>query len=222
MKALQLGSILIVISILLGACSTNSPVPLPTETVASSLFESPIGSNLTVAPPPEAPSGRILTAMETLPLAQNQARSWNPEAVLIGVQPSRAMQYNLGLVPGSLGWFYQFQVPSTKRELFVQIVNGELYGATVARPLGEFDFTFQEIDTAQIALDSTDVLDFYLRSQEGIKYVQKHDDVEWDFRLVYPSTVPNPVWSLYDVEQTGTILLNIDAVTGEITENPLP
>ena len=80
----------------------------------------------------------------------------------------------------------------------------------------------EEIDLAKIAWNSADVLDAFLSSDAGQEYVKKHQDVEWDFRLVHPSTVPNPVWSLYDVEQTGTTLLNIDAVTGEVTRNPLP
>ena len=225
-EGLRLTLMIVAIIALLVSCVIKPPPPTPVRTVTPLQFISPLNEEDAVISPISSHgknNGRSLTAMEAFPLAQSHARSWNPEAVFIGILPSRSMQQNLGLPPGELGWFFQFQSPDTGDELFVQIIDNELYGSTVAHPItGELPFTFQTIDMGQIAWDSSDVLNFYLRSEEGKKYTQKYDDAEWDFRLVYLSTYGNPVWSLFDIKRSHTSLLNIDAITGQLTNDPFP
>jgi len=130
---------------------------------------------------------------------------------------------NLGQPPGRLGWFYQFKDTASGDELFVQVLDQELHGSTVAHPLvEELPYTFQPIDLGKVRFDSSAILAQYLDTEDGKAHLSQRQDVEWDFRLVQVNASPNPVWSLFDVQNLGRSLLSIDAATGKSVDDPLP
>ncbi len=194
-------------------------------------------SGCTEIPPPTAPSptapltvtgtpddGRRQTAFEAYPPAEARARLWRTEAVLHQIAVTRIMETNLGLPPGSPGWFFMFRVPGETLEFYVKVSEGTVIGTTEAQPImaEKLPYKYLPIDLQRLTLDSKDVVRLYME-HGGAEYVAAHPRLELDYRLVHLEGQPNPVWSLFDVTdftQDIAPLFNVDAVTGEIVDDP--
>ena len=162
------------------------------------------------------------SAFEVYPRAKEEAKRWNDQAILYQIPPTRLMEGNFGLSGGGPpGWFFMFKDPDSPVELFVEIVDGKLYGKTEAQPIiiGEPKYKLNPIEMDSNLLDSDDALNIYL-DDGGDEFFLNNPDVELDYRLVFLEGIEHPIWSIFDVSDFTTPLYNVDAITGEKTTNP--
>lgn len=166
--------------------------------------------------------GRGATALEAYPPALEQAKKWNPEAVLYQVVVTRLMEQNLGLPSDLPGWFYMFRVPGSPVEYYVKVVNGTVNGVTEAQPviIGEAPYEYLPVDIEALAISSDEAVRLFLENG-GKAYLDAHPSMLLDYRLLHIEGQPNPVWSLFDAaDLTAPPLFNVDAATGEIVGDP--
>jgi len=162
------------------------------------------------------------TAFEAYPRAKEEAFRWNEEAILYQIPPTRLMESNLGLGgKGPAGWFFMFKTPDSPVEFYIEIVDGALYGKTEAQPIlfEEPSYRLKPIDLDDNILDSDMALEAYFRNG-GEKYFSKHPDVNIDYRLIHLEGADHPVWSIFDSADLVNALIHIDAVTGQVTQDP--
>jgi hypothetical protein len=162
-------------------------------------------------------------AFQALPIALAKAQEWRKDAVLYQIPRLRQMEKNLSLPQGPLGWFFLFKDPGNPDlEYYVEVIDGSVSGATEVQQIifGEPPYKFSPIDNSKPVLDSPDVLKIFFEDQ-GKKYIEGKGRVELELRLVFLEGMDNPVWSIFNPEQIeDPPLMNIDAVTGETTEDP--
>jgi hypothetical protein len=160
------------------------------------------------------------SAFTAYPRALEEGQRWNPEAKLYQIALTRQMELNLSLPPGPMGWFFMFKEPNSQKELFVEIVEGSLFGRLTAEPIivGEPPYTYQPIDITNLK-DSNEALLIYW-NDGGEAYYNDHPETEFDLRLVYLKGLDNPIWSIFDSKDEVTPLYNVDAVTGAKTNDP--
>lgn len=167
-----------------------------------------------------ADDDRDFTAKESYPMAQREAVAWHDDAVLYAIMPSYAMAQNLGVDFGDEpGWVFKFGRPEGRMELFVHIAGGEVRSIVQAHPVYlEPPPELLPIDMEHIPLDSPQVLEFFV-AQDGLQYLAQHSDARLDYELLHLTGIANPVWTLWD-DSTAQALLHVDAVTGEMTQDP--
>ena len=201
--------------------TTASPSATPTQ-----MFTPPPSAPPTPIPTPtiEVPSqptplddGRFRSAMASYPPAEEKAKAWNPTAVLYEIVPSYTMQRNLGLPPSAPGWFFKFGIPGSPLEYFIQVLDGHVAGSTEAQPIliEPLPYETLPINIKALKVDSSQVLEIF--QKEGGGELKK---MKIDYHLVQLKGTPNPVWSLFDDNTSGSPLISIDAVTGEIVPDP--
>jgi hypothetical protein len=162
------------------------------------------------------------TAFEAYQYAQEEAIRWDKEAILYQIPPTRLMESNFGLAGGGpAGWFFMFKAADSPVELYIEIVNGTLYGKTEAQPImiGEPKYILKSIDPDEISLDSDEALQIYLEDG-GDKYFTEHPNIDLDFRLIHLEGIEHPVWSIFDSTDFANPLYNVDAINGEKTQDP--
>jgi len=212
-----LGQIVLLLSI--GGCKVN-PSPVPTAAYNSPItFQSPI----TASPLPgivTAEPGRLLAALESFTIAQRQAKEWNPNALWIAIMPTTIVASNLGLPLGAEGWFFKFELADSPVEYFIHVGDGIITGSSEAQPLVEPSYQLVPLEFSSLKVDSKDVLATFLESEAGQEYVGRNNSPRWDYRLVHLEGTQNPVWSLFDAANITVSLINIDAITGEIVDDP--
>lgn len=212
------------------ACRSDSPAVTATTvpeavgtTAPTTAYDSPIGPGSPIATPANQAvwdSGRRYSALESLPAATRYAEHWNPEAMWVAIFPTTMVSSNLGLPLGAEGWFFKFELPNSPVEYFVHVEDGEVTGASEAQPLIEPPFDLLPLDTSTLQIDSNAVLSLFLSSERGKGYVTAGQSHEWEYRLVRLDGMDNPVWSLFNPGDLSTPLINVDATTGEIVEDP--
>ena len=183
-------------------------------------------STSTSSIPTKSPyDNRSQTAFHEFPPAQLQAiKAWNSKAKLYEIPPLRAMEKNLGYPRSLPGWFFMFKVENSPLEYYVEIRDTHLIGFTEAEPIliQKLSYTLLPININNKLLDSDKALKIYLENG-GEEYLTKHTNAEIDYRLVFVSGTPNPIWSIYDASDlTKPPIFNLDAVTGKKVNDPIP
>lgn len=162
-------------------------------------------------------------AFQALAVALVKAQEWRKDAVLYEIPRMRQMEKNLSLPEGPPGWFFLFKDPGNPDlEYYIEVVNGEVVGATETQQIifGEPPYKFSPIDMSQSLLDSPEVYQIFFKDQ-GEEYIKGKGRVELELRLVFLEGMEHPVWSLFNTESMeDPPLMNVDALTGEITEDP--
>jgi hypothetical protein len=156
--------------------------------------------------------GREQGALAGYAAAEAAARQWSADAYFVGIVPSILGARALPSYPTEAGWIYRFARAADTRELFVQVVNGEvgLSGeAEALRPDGERP---QPVDAATVKLDSGDARQLYA---ERLSDGEANDDY-LDYALEFDPQSGRILWFVYDRARSWGAVLTVDAVTGEV------
>jgi hypothetical protein len=200
-----------VLLLVITSCKTVSSTPTVDSPIAP---QSPIGAG-------DLEPGRMLTALESLAVAQKRAQEWNPNAQWTAIMPTTVVASNFGFPLGAEGWFFKFDLPDSPVEYFIHVNDGVMSGASEAQPLIEPPYSLLPLKSEQLIVDSKEVLITFLESETGKEYLNNHPHPEWDYRLVHLEGTEHPVWSLFDAANDIAIsLINIDAVSGKIVSDP--
>jgi hypothetical protein len=186
-------------------------------------YNSPIAPASPLATPtaPVAPEpGRRLSALQSLAIAQQQAEIWDSSARWVAIMPTTLVASNFGFPLGAEGWFFKFDLPDSPVEYFIHISDGTVTGASEAQPLIEPPYRLVPLDPSTLKIDSDFVAPAFLRSDRGKEHLEAEQSHYWDYRLVHLEGMDNPVWSLFDADEIATSLINIDAVTGQVVQDP--
>jgi hypothetical protein len=175
---------------------------------------------------PPFSDGRSSTALEAFRVAEGRVNEWNQQAKLYEIVPTRSMVINLSLPlePIRDGWFFMFKVAGSPLEYYIAVNHGEIVGTREAQPVyfGESPpYVGRPIDYGTLPVKSTDVLNLFYELG-GRQHLEQRAEPQFEYRLVHPEGLSNPVWSLYDFSEPITELIHIDAVTGERVSNPVP
>jgi hypothetical protein len=162
--------------------------------------------------------GRGQSAVSSLKSAQAIALSkFSSDAQLYAIVPSTIMIGNLGGLPVLPGWFFKFKVAGSRREFYVQVIDGAINGTTLAESMADTKPEELPIDVFSLKLDSPQVFDQFLKiaAQRGIKI----EGIVYDLELINPKGGSGPVWSIVD-PITLTWLYSLNAVTGAEVSDP--
>lgn len=194
------------------AISTKPPTPFISP-VLTTAFESPINNLFDGIP--------ATTAFQSYEIARAKAHEWNANAVWHGIMPSSLMERNFGIPASGGGWFFRFGLQENSLEYHVQVKNGEVSGTTEAQPIlmEPLPYELMSIDINELVVDSTQVLEIFWEN-DGDQYLKEHPESKLNYRLLHIKGLPNPVWSLFDSADLNNSLINIDARTGAIVDDP--
>lgn len=166
-----------------------------------------------------------VTAFQELPVAEQEAKKWKPNASLVQIPRLRQMETNIGLPKGPNGWFYTFVDTNSGSsvELYIEVIDGKMAGKTEVQQLfkgGNPPYKLLPIDSSKKLLDSNEAFQIFLDNM-GNDYVKGRGQVEIDLQLVYLEGTQNPIWSIFDTaDLSSPPLISIDAVTGELVNDP--
>lgn len=164
------------------------------------------------------------SAFLALPVAMEEAKKWRPNAVIMQIPRLRQMENNLTLPEGPSGWFFSFMdTDGSSVELYVEVIGLEVAGKNEVQqlyPNGEPPFKLVPIDLTKKLIEHKDAFKIFLESN-GNDYIKGKGRVELDFQLLQLEGMDNPVWSIFNTaDLDAPPLINIDAVTGELVEDP--
>jgi hypothetical protein len=165
------------------------------------------------------------TAFSAIKVAEERAKKWKPGAKLLQIPRLRQMETNLGIPMGPSGWFFSFKDPTdgSAVEFYVEVIDNVAVGTNEVQFLYggvKEPYILVPIDLSKKLLDSDAVYDIFMKNGADA-YLKGRGKVELDFQLVQIEGRGNPVWSVFDTKD-GNLppLINVDAVTGKIVEDP--
>jgi hypothetical protein len=214
---------------LLGCVGTDSlSSPLPSPSGGNSVEVETLKSSTSPSSPLSTPEptlhsldyGRKHTALESLSVATDVAKSWNEDVELHAIFPSSLMGKNLGIPASPSGWFYMFRVPSSPVEFYVHILDKKVNGTTKAQAIlgEELPYSYLPIQIERVEIDSDEALEI-LGKSESLDSLPPGNKV--DYRLVHLEGQEHPVWTIFRVENGDlTPLIHVDAVNGVEKDDP--
>ena len=185
-------------------------------------FASPLSTTVSQSPLDRPTDGELdVSALASFSIAQERAQQWNAKSVWHGIVPVTMMEKNLGIPSTGRGWFFRFGQSDNTLELYVLVDGLTIRGTTEAQPIlvEPLPYELLAIGLKDIAVDSPQVLEAY-KENGGQAYLDVHPDAQLDYRLMHVKGSPNPVWSLFDVQDLKTPLFNLDAKTGDVVGDP--